>query len=104
MCTKICKSLTAYVITGVLFVTRTYIKSKISFKEIEMSKYFSEFIQKMSDKQDARFDRQDELIDKKFAEQDARFAEQNARFDRQDLMIEQKFASQTEEIKRLLGK
>ncbi len=63
------------VVVGSFFVIRTYIKSEISVKEIEMGKEFREDIKEIHkiqqarlDKQDARFDKQDKLIEEKFEE------------------------------------
>ncbi len=81
------------VVVGSFFIIRTYIKSEISIKEIDMSKYFSDFIQKISDKQDAKFDKQDAKFDRQYKLIDEKFAN-----------LEQKLANQTAEIKQLLEK
>ncbi len=45
------------IVAGSFFIIRTYIKSEINITETNMSRYFADLIQKISDKSDANFQR-----------------------------------------------
>ncbi len=78
-------------IVGSLFLIRIYIKSEISDKEIEMGKEFREDMKEI-------YKTRKEYIKEFYKTQQEMFDKQNARFDKQDKLIEEKF----EEIKQLL--
>ncbi len=67
--------ITTSIVAGSFFIIKTYIRSEIGIKEVEMGKYFMQAIEKFNEKQDKKFKQYSTKFDKQLAKLDKRFTE-----------------------------